>query len=74
MNLSEVRTFHSVDLRDRWYDRDPVCAYRDKSVDKANRPFKAVVLNYDLPKVSIAGMDYILGFLTSLVDLRKAKA
>eukprot|EP00975_Prorocentrum_lima_P046916 9809236-Prorocentrum_lima.AAC.1 len=40
-------------------------------MDKPNSPFKAVVLDHDLPKVSIEGMDYILGFLSSLVDLRK---
>eukprot|EP00975_Prorocentrum_lima_P012850 2724518-Prorocentrum_lima.AAC.1 len=41
-------------------------------MDKANRPFKAVVRSHDLPMVSTIAMDYILGFLTSLADLRKA--
>eukprot|EP00975_Prorocentrum_lima_P021161 4452927-Prorocentrum_lima.AAC.1 len=39
-------------------------------MDKANSPF---ILSHDLPKVSTAGMDYVLGFLTSLADLRKAR-
>eukprot|EP00975_Prorocentrum_lima_P060419 12670800-Prorocentrum_lima.AAC.1 len=43
-------------------------------MDKPNSPFKAVVLDHNLPKVSIEGMDYILGFLSSLVDLRKITA
>eukprot|EP00975_Prorocentrum_lima_P023857 5021377-Prorocentrum_lima.AAC.1 len=43
-------------------------------MDKANRPFKALVLGNDLPTIPTKGMDYILGFLTRLTDLRKAKA
>eukprot|EP00975_Prorocentrum_lima_P069299 12925542-Prorocentrum_lima.AAC.1 len=50
MNLSEVQTFYSIELRDRWYDRDPVCSDRTECMDKANRPFKAVVIDHDLPK------------------------
>eukprot|EP00975_Prorocentrum_lima_P048313 10104272-Prorocentrum_lima.AAC.1 len=43
-------------------------------MDKANRPFRALVPSHDWPKVPRAGMDYILGFLTSLTDLRMTRA
>eukprot|EP00975_Prorocentrum_lima_P011762 2500950-Prorocentrum_lima.AAC.1 len=39
-----------------------------KSMDKANRPCKALVLGNDLPTIPRKAMDYILGFLTSLTD------
>eukprot|EP00975_Prorocentrum_lima_P065078 12901310-Prorocentrum_lima.AAC.1 len=38
----------------RHWDREPVCPGRAISMDKTNRPFKAVVLDHDLPKVSTA--------------------
>eukprot|EP00975_Prorocentrum_lima_P033626 7057550-Prorocentrum_lima.AAC.1 len=50
MNLSEVQTFYSIDMHERHWDRDPVCSNRTISMDKLNRPYKAVVLDYDLPK------------------------
>eukprot|EP00975_Prorocentrum_lima_P045857 9593329-Prorocentrum_lima.AAC.1 len=34
MNLSEVRTFNSIDLRVRHSDRQTVCVERAKSMDK----------------------------------------
>eukprot|EP00975_Prorocentrum_lima_P063170 12889901-Prorocentrum_lima.AAC.1 len=53
MNLSEVHTFHSIGMKVRHWDRDPVCPNRAISTDKPNTPFKAVVLDHDLPKVSM---------------------
>eukprot|EP00975_Prorocentrum_lima_P060024 12585301-Prorocentrum_lima.AAC.1 len=49
MGLSEVRTFHSIDMRVRHWDRDVVCPDRSCSLRHANEAFKAVVLDYDLP-------------------------
>eukprot|EP00975_Prorocentrum_lima_P022149 4660781-Prorocentrum_lima.AAC.1 len=34
MNLSEVRTFNSIDLRVRHSDRRTICVERAKSMDK----------------------------------------
>eukprot|EP00975_Prorocentrum_lima_P008272 1766575-Prorocentrum_lima.AAC.1 len=42
MNLSEVLTFYSIDMKLRHWDRDPVCPDRAISMDQPNRPFKAV--------------------------------
>eukprot|EP00975_Prorocentrum_lima_P044737 9371213-Prorocentrum_lima.AAC.1 len=51
-------------------DRDVVCPDKSCTSSHANEEFKAIVLDYNLPVVTTQGMDEILGFLTSLVDLR----
>eukprot|EP00975_Prorocentrum_lima_P000460 88304-Prorocentrum_lima.AAC.1 len=43
-------------------------------MDKVNRPFKALVLSNSLPVIPTGGLDYLLGFLASFIDLREAKA
>eukprot|EP00975_Prorocentrum_lima_P047888 10014542-Prorocentrum_lima.AAC.1 len=60
MGLSEVRTFRSIDMSKRHWDRDVVCPDRSCSLRHANEEFKAVVLDYDLPVVTTQGMDEIL--------------
>eukprot|EP00975_Prorocentrum_lima_P012940 2747776-Prorocentrum_lima.AAC.1 len=49
MGLSEVRTFRSIDMSERHWDRDVVCPDRSCSLRHANEEFKAVVLDYNLP-------------------------
>eukprot|EP00975_Prorocentrum_lima_P022839 4807226-Prorocentrum_lima.AAC.1 len=49
VNLSEVRTFNAIDLRSHHYDRQTIRVERASSMDKANRPFPALVLSKDLP-------------------------
>eukprot|EP00975_Prorocentrum_lima_P015453 3272366-Prorocentrum_lima.AAC.1 len=55
-------------------DREVVCPNRACSLSHANEEFKAIVLDYDLPVITTDGMDQILSFLISLVDLRTIDA
>eukprot|EP00975_Prorocentrum_lima_P056562 11860244-Prorocentrum_lima.AAC.1 len=49
VGLSEARTFHSIDMKKRYPDRDVVCPDKALSLSHANEEFKAIVLDYDLP-------------------------
>eukprot|EP00975_Prorocentrum_lima_P012209 2591879-Prorocentrum_lima.AAC.1 len=60
-------------MRVRHWDRDVVCPDRACSLRYANEEFKALVLDYNLPVMTTHGLDEVLGFLTSLVDLRTIK-
>eukprot|EP00975_Prorocentrum_lima_P011724 2492723-Prorocentrum_lima.AAC.1 len=57
----------------RHYGRQTLCVDRAKSMDKVNSVFQALVLGNDQQVMQKLQMDYILGFLASFTDLRKAK-
>eukprot|EP00975_Prorocentrum_lima_P061966 12882938-Prorocentrum_lima.AAC.1 len=60
-----------MDLRLR--HPETVWVNRAKSMDKINRDCPALVLSNNLPVMQELHLDYILGFLTSFMDLRQAE-